>query len=81
MMWTFDEKKLGKRPPPFAYTPSKNLGRWVYVDRAEHNFFFKDMRGKGTITISGGKNSLIQKLSVYHLLINKRSLGKPPRTD
>ena len=32
MMRTFDEKNLGKRPPPFAYTPSKNLGR--RVDRA-----------------------------------------------
>ena len=34
MMRTFDEKNLGKRPPPFAYTPSKNLGRRVFVDRA-----------------------------------------------
>jgi hypothetical protein len=39
MMRTFDEKNLGKRPPPFSYTPSKNLGRRVYVDRAEHTHF------------------------------------------
>ena len=72
MMRTFDEKNLGKRPPPFSYTPSKNLGRRVCVDRAEHTFCgvsreffffdFKDMSGKGTITISGGKNCLIPKL-------------------
>ena len=71
-MWTFDEKNLGKRPPPFPHTPQKNLGRRVCVDRAEHTFCgvirdffflnFKNMSGKGTITISGGKNSLIQKL-------------------
>ena len=72
MMRTFDKKNLGKRPPPFPHTPWKNLGRRVCVDRAEHTFcgvsreffFFdvKDMSGKGTITISGGKNSLIPKL-------------------
>ena len=71
MMRTFDKKNLGKRPPPFSYTPSKNLGRRVCVDRAEHTFCgvsrdfffldFKNMSGKGTITISGGNNSLIQK--------------------
>jgi hypothetical protein len=73
MMMIFDIKNLGKRPPPFSHTPSKNLGRRrVSVDRAEHTFCgvirkifffnFKDMIGKGTITISGGKNGLIQKL-------------------
>jgi hypothetical protein len=39
IMRTFDEKNLGKRPPPFSYTPSKNLGRRVCVDRAEHTHF------------------------------------------
>ena len=34
MMRTFDKKNLGKRPPPFSYTPPKTLGRWVCVDRA-----------------------------------------------
>jgi hypothetical protein len=51
-MWTFDEKNLDTRPPPFSYTPSKNLGRRVCVDRAEHthfaasavNFFFSISR-------------------------------------
>jgi hypothetical protein len=38
-LWTFDEKNLDKRPPPFSYTPSKNLGRRVCVDRAEHTHF------------------------------------------
>ena len=33
MIRTFDKKNLGKRPPPFSYTPSKNLGRRVCVDR------------------------------------------------
>jgi hypothetical protein len=72
MMRTFDKKNLGKRPPPFSYTPLKNLGRRGCVDRVDHTFCvvsreffffdFKDMSGKGTITISGGKNSLIHKL-------------------
>jgi hypothetical protein len=39
MMWTFDKKNLGKRPPPFAQTLQKNLGRRVCVDRVEHIFF------------------------------------------
>ncbi len=68
----FDKKNLGQRPPPFSYTPLKNLGRRVCVDRAEHIFYgtsrefffgdFKNMTGKGTLTNSEGKNSLIQKL-------------------
>jgi hypothetical protein len=72
MMRTFDKKNLGKRTPPFPHTPWKNLGRRVCVDRAEHIFYgasrefffwdFKNMTGKGTLTNSGGKNSLIQKL-------------------
>jgi len=59
MMRTFDERNLGKRPPPFPHTPQKNLGRRVCVDRPGN---FKDMSGKGTMTRTGGKNSLIQKL-------------------
>jgi hypothetical protein len=72
MMRTFDKKNLGKRPPPFPHAPWKNLGRLVCVDRAElifsgtsRVFFwgdFKNMTEKGTLTNSGGKNSLIQKL-------------------
>jgi hypothetical protein len=38
MIWTFDKKNFGKRPPPFPHTPQKNLGRWVCVDRVEHIF-------------------------------------------
>ena len=71
-MRTFDKKNLGKTPPPFPHTPQKNLGRRVCVDRVEHifcgasrEFFlfeFKNMTGKGTITILGGNKSLIKKL-------------------
>ncbi len=66
----------GKRPPPFPHTPWKNLGRRVCVqhivltvwnthfpESVVFFFNFKDTNGKGTITNSGGKNSLIQKLS------------------
>ena len=35
------------------------------VSREFFFFDFKDMSGKGTITISGGKNSLIQKLKKF----------------
>ena len=72
MMWTFDKKNLGKTPPPFPHTLQKKLGRRVCVDRVEHifcgasrEFFlfeFKNMTGKGTITILGGNKSLIKKL-------------------
>jgi hypothetical protein len=68
MMWTFDQKNLGKRPPPFPHAPWKNLGRLVCVDRGEdifcgasREFFFgdfKNMTGKGTSTNSGGQIEL-----------------------
>ena len=72
-MRTFDKINLGKRPPPFPHTPQKNLGRRVCVDCVEYiicgasrDFFFlfefKNMTGKGTITILGGNKSLIKKL-------------------
>ncbi len=72
MMWTFDEKNLGKRPPPFPHTPQKNLGSRVCVDREEHifcgvirEFFFWISRiwpGRVPSRIQEEKNSLIRKL-------------------
>jgi hypothetical protein len=62
-MRTFDKKNLGKTPPPFPHTPQKNLGRRVCVDRVVHILFeFKNMTGKGTITILGDNKSVIKKL-------------------
>jgi hypothetical protein len=73
MMRTFDKKK--PRPKTlsiFLYSSEKPRETGIRgpcgaptfsgVIREFFFFNFKDMSGKGTITISGGKNSLIQKL-------------------
>jgi hypothetical protein len=57
MIRTFDEKNLGKRPPPFSYTPSKNLERRVCVDRAENTHFetaFAFLFGGQSAGLQGG---------------------------
>jgi hypothetical protein len=65
------KKTSAKDPPHFLILPTKTSGDgyvltvWsIYFAAPAVIFFFefKNMTGKGTITISGGKNSLIQKL-------------------
>jgi hypothetical protein len=70
-MRTVDKKTSAKDTPHSLILLRKTSGDGVCVDRVDHIFcgvyrdfffYFKNMTGKGTITNSGGKNNLIQKL-------------------
>jgi hypothetical protein len=66
------KKTSAKHPPHFLILLRKTSGDWYVLTVWEHifcgasrEFFFfefKNMTGKGTTTILGGKKSLIQKL-------------------